>query len=116
MVEQDAERRGLQPQEEEGQTSLKLGQLKAAKTFEMELCLCAKATTHKHMYNLDFGRNGTCREVKSWEPAFFSDSVSCVGNMGDDPIATWKSQFKWFLEQEPLQGYEPNRSYADGVL
>ena len=31
MVEQGAEQRGLQPQEEEGQTSLKQGQLKAAK-------------------------------------------------------------------------------------
>ena len=30
MVEQGAEQRGLQPQEEEGQTSLKQGQLKAA--------------------------------------------------------------------------------------
>ena len=30
MVEQGAEERGLQPQEEEGRTSLKQGQLKAA--------------------------------------------------------------------------------------
>ena len=28
----------------------------------------------------------------------FSDSVPCVGKMGDDPIATWKSKFKWYSE------------------
>ena len=28
----------------------------------------------------------------------FSDSVLCVGKMGDDPIATWKSKIKWYLE------------------
>ena len=27
----------------------------------------------------------------------FSDSVLCVGKMGDDPIATWKSKIKWYL-------------------
>ena len=28
----------------------------------------------------------------------FSDSVLCVGKMGDDPIATWKSKIKWYSE------------------
>ena len=28
----------------------------------------------------------------------FSDSVLCVGKMEDDPIATWKSNFKWYSE------------------
>ena len=28
----------------------------------------------------------------------FSDSVLCVGTMGDDPIATWKSKIKWYSE------------------
>ena len=28
----------------------------------------------------------------------FSDSLPCVGKMGDDPIATWKSKFKWYSE------------------
>ena len=29
---------------------------------------------------------------------FFSDSVLCVGKMGDDPIETWKSKIKWYSE------------------
>ena len=28
----------------------------------------------------------------------FSDSVLCVGKMGNDPIATWKSKIKWYSE------------------
>ena len=28
----------------------------------------------------------------------FSDSVLCVGKMGDDPIATWKSKIRRFSE------------------
>ena len=28
----------------------------------------------------------------------FSDSVLCVGKMGDDLIATWKSKIQWYLE------------------
>ena len=28
----------------------------------------------------------------------FSDSVLCVGKMGDDPIATWKSKINWYSE------------------
>ena len=28
----------------------------------------------------------------------FSDSVLCVGTMGDDLVATWKSKIKWYLE------------------
>ena len=44
----------------------------------------------------------------------FSDSVSCVGKMGDDSVATWKSKIKWYSEQS-IQGYESNRWHADGV-
>ena len=28
----------------------------------------------------------------------FSDSVLCVGEMGDDPVATWKSKIFWYSE------------------
>ena len=28
----------------------------------------------------------------------FSDSVLCVGKMGDHPIATWRSRIKWYSE------------------
>ena len=28
----------------------------------------------------------------------FSDSVLCVGKMGDDPNANWKSKIKWYSE------------------
>ena len=28
----------------------------------------------------------------------FSDSVLCVGKMGEDPFATWKSKIKWYSE------------------
>ena len=28
----------------------------------------------------------------------FSDSVLCVGKVGDDPIATWNSKLKWYSE------------------
>ena len=45
----------------------------------------------------------------------FSDSVFCVGKMGDDPIATWKSKNKMVFGKQSLQGYESNRLYADGV-
>ena len=27
----------------------------------------------------------------------FSDCVLCVGKMGDDPVATWKSKIIWYL-------------------
>ena len=29
-----------------------------------------------------------------------SDSVLCVGKMGDDPIATWKNKIKWYSEND----------------
>ena len=28
----------------------------------------------------------------------FSDSVLCVGKMGDDPIATWKNKTEWYFD------------------
>ena len=33
----------------------------------------------------------------------FSDSVLCVAKMGDDPIATWKSKIKWYLENKHVK-------------
>ena len=33
----------------------------------------------------------------------FSDSVLCVGKMGDDPIATWKNKTKWYFENNHLK-------------
>ena len=45
----------------------------------------------------------------------FSDSVLCVGKMGDDPIATWKSEKKWYSENNHSQRDESNRRHADGV-
>ena len=44
----------------------------------------------------------------------FSDSVLCVGKMGDDPVATWKSKIKWYSENNHLKD-ESNRRHADGV-
>ena len=45
----------------------------------------------------------------------FSDSVFCVGKMGDDPIATWKDKIKIVFGKRSLEGYESHRRYADGV-
>ena len=42
----------------------------------------------------------------------FSDSVLCVGKIGDDPIATWKSKIKWYSENNHFK--ELNR--IDGML
>ena len=33
----------------------------------------------------------------------FSDSVLCVGKIGDDPIATWKSKIKWYSENNQFK-------------
>ena len=41
----------------------------------------------------------------------FSDSVLCVGKMGDDPIATWKSKIKWYSETN----YFKEMSRIDGT-
>ena len=43
----------------------------------------------------------------------FSDSLHRVGKM--DPIATWKSNVKWYSENNHFQGSESNRRQADGV-
>ena len=45
----------------------------------------------------------------------FSDSVLCVGKMGDHLVATWKSKIEWHSEKQSHQGYESNRRDADGV-
>ena len=41
----------------------------------------------------------------------FSDSALCVGKMGDDPIATWKSKIKGYSENNHFK--EMNR--IDGM-
>ena len=33
----------------------------------------------------------------------FSDSVLCVGKMGDDPIANWKTKIEWYSENNHLK-------------
>ena len=53
-----------------------------------------------------------CTNAKTY---VFSDSVFCVGKMGNDCIATWKSKIKWYSEKQSLQGYESNRRDADGM-
>ena len=42
---------------------------------------------------------------------------ACVGKMGDDPIAIWKSKSKWYSEKNNhlLQRYESNWRNTDGV-
>ena len=37
-------------------------------------------------------------QVTNAKACVFSDSVLCVGKMGYDPIATWKSKIKWYSE------------------
>ena len=37
-------------------------------------------------------------QITNAEAYVFSDFVLCVGKMGDDPIATWKSKIKWYSE------------------
>ena len=41
----------------------------------------------------------------------FSDSVLCVGKMGDDPIATWKSKIKLYWENNHFK----NVNRIDGM-
>ena len=41
----------------------------------------------------------------------FSDSVLCVGKMGDDPVATWKSKIKLYSENNHFK--DMNR--IDGI-
>ena len=55
------------------------------------------------------------RTIDFKETYIFSDSVLCVGKMGDDPIATWKNNSKRCSENKSLEGYESNRMNADGV-
>ena len=37
-------------------------------------------------------------QITNGKAYVFSDSVLCVGTMGDDPTATWKSKIKWYSE------------------
>ena len=42
----------------------------------------------------------------------FSNSVLCVGKMGDDPVATWKSKIEWYSDNHHFK--DMNR--IDGML
>ena len=44
-----------------------------------------------------------------------SDSVLCVGKMGDDPIASWKKANSMVFGKQSLQRDESIRRNADGV-
>ena len=35
--------------------------------------------------------------------SIFSDSVLCVGKMGDDPSAAWKNKIKWHSENNSFK-------------
>ena len=39
-------------------------------------------------------------QITNTKAYVFSDSVLCVGKMGDDPLATWKSKIKWYSENK----------------
>ena len=54
-------------------------------------------------------------QITNAEAYVFSDSVLCVGQMGDDPIATWKRNFSMVFGKQSLQRSESNRRQADGV-
>ena len=45
----------------------------------------------------------------------FSDSVLCMGEMRGDPNAAWMNKIFKVCAEQPLQGIESNRWYADGV-
>ena len=32
----------------------------------------------------------------------FSDSVLCLGKIGDDPVESWKNQIQWYSEMDNL--------------
>ena len=33
----------------------------------------------------------------------FSDSLLCVGKIGDDPVVTWKSKIKWYSKNNQFK-------------
>ena len=37
-------------------------------------------------------------QITNAKTCVFSDSVFCVGKVGGDPVATWKSKIKWYSE------------------
>ena len=53
-------------------------------------------------------------QISNAKAHVFSDSVLCVGTLGDDPIATWRSKIM-VLGKQSRQGCESNRWHADGV-
>ena len=53
----------------------------------------------------------TAYQIANAKTYIFSDSVLCVGKMGDDPIATWKNKIWWYSEKNHFK--ELNR--MDGM-
>ena len=41
-------------------------------------------------------------------------TVLCLGKLGDDPVATWKSKIKWYSENNHFKEMN-RRRHADGV-
>ena len=41
-------------------------------------------------------------------PRLLSDSVLCLGKMGDDPVESWKSKIQWYSGQQLFQRFESN--------
>ena len=50
-------------------------------------------------------------QITNAKTLFFSDSVLCVGKMGDDPSAAWKKKINWYSEKNHFK--ELNR--IDGM-
>ena len=50
-------------------------------------------------------------QITNAEVYIFSDSVLCVGEMGDDPNAAWKNKIKWYSQNNHFK--ELNR--IDGM-
>ena len=48
-------------------------------------------------------------QITNTKTYVFSDSVLCVGKLGDDPFAIWKSKIKWYSENNHV------KDNADGV-
>ena len=42
-------------------------------------------------------------QITNAKTYIFFDSVLCVGKMGDDPIAAWKNEIKWYSENNHLK-------------
>ena len=42
-------------------------------------------------------------QITHAETYIFSDSVPCVGKVGDEPIEVWKNKIRWYLENNHLK-------------